>query len=57
MRKEESDKFHETADILWELAKKAKEEGYTELEEALIMMSDVLHARGSGVRKKYDSII
>lgn len=57
MRPEESKKFHEVADKLWELAKQAKEDRHYELEDTLKALVDMMHARGSGLRSKYDSII
>lgn len=57
MTNEEAAKFHAIGDLLWEKAKEAKAAGFHDLADTLITICDMLHARGSGVRKKYDSII
>lgn len=55
MDKEEASKCREYADLLWEMAKIAKSQGFYELEEMLILMSDTLHAKSAGIGKKSDS--
>jgi hypothetical protein len=57
MHKAESKKFHETADELWEMAKRARAEGFLELEDVLQELANILHARGSGQRSKLDTVI
>lgn len=57
MTNEEAKHFHAVADSIWEMAKKAKADGHHDLYDTLVSISDMLHARASGIRQKYDSQI